>query len=149
MHLILFIRFFFFSSRRRHTRWNCDWSSDVCSSDLWLLYYFIQSPNHNNQWMSYIDRNRKINEPHENEFSLFFKDDWKIHPSFTLNAGIRYEWYGVPYEGQGLTIAPIGGQGGLALFGVSGRSFDRWMRTDNGVDLNLVSQVEFVGPKTS
>src|SRR6266568_1883190 len=26
--------FFFFSSRRRHTSWNCDWSSDVCSSDL-------------------------------------------------------------------------------------------------------------------
>src|SRR5689334_24055495 len=29
-----FYFFFFFSSRRRHTRWNCDWSSDVCSSDL-------------------------------------------------------------------------------------------------------------------
>src|SRR5689334_24624111 len=29
--------FFFFSSRRRHTRWNCDWSSDVCSSDLACL----------------------------------------------------------------------------------------------------------------
>src|SRR6266581_8179873 len=29
---------FFFSSRRRHTRWTGDWSSDVCSSDLaaWL-----------------------------------------------------------------------------------------------------------------
>src|SRR5256886_9171566 len=27
-------RFFFFSSRRRHTRFDCDWSSDVCSSDL-------------------------------------------------------------------------------------------------------------------
>src|SRR6266567_8415428 len=25
---------FFFSSRRRHTRCDCDWSSDVCSSDL-------------------------------------------------------------------------------------------------------------------
>src|SRR6266481_6116198 len=25
---------FFFSSRRLHTIWNCDWSSDVCSSDL-------------------------------------------------------------------------------------------------------------------
>src|SRR5689334_24760934 len=25
---------FFFSSRRRDTIWNCDWSSDVCSSDL-------------------------------------------------------------------------------------------------------------------
>src|SRR6266481_9008481 len=30
----MFFFFFFFSSRRRHTRWNCDWSSDVCSSDL-------------------------------------------------------------------------------------------------------------------
>src|SRR4051794_23493385 len=29
--------FFFFSSRRRHTRWTGDWSSDVCSSDLVLL----------------------------------------------------------------------------------------------------------------
>src|SRR5690242_21069003 len=28
------ILFFFFSSRRRHTRLTCDWSSDVCSSDL-------------------------------------------------------------------------------------------------------------------
>src|SRR5712692_2427325 len=31
---VLMFFFFFFSSRRRHTRWNCDWSSDVCSSDL-------------------------------------------------------------------------------------------------------------------
>src|SRR2546430_16644421 len=28
------MRIFFFSSRRRHTRFDCDWSSDVCSSDL-------------------------------------------------------------------------------------------------------------------
>src|SRR5690242_20807329 len=31
---VLHILFFFFSSRRRHTRLTCDWSSDVCSSDL-------------------------------------------------------------------------------------------------------------------
>src|SRR2546430_7055943 len=30
MNIVLF----FFSSRRRHTRFDCDWSSDVCSSDL-------------------------------------------------------------------------------------------------------------------
>src|SRR5690242_21202183 len=30
----MFVIFFFFSSRRRHTRLTCDWSSDVCSSDL-------------------------------------------------------------------------------------------------------------------
>src|SRR5256886_9352383 len=28
------VNVFFFSSRRRHTRFDCDWSSDVCSSDL-------------------------------------------------------------------------------------------------------------------
>src|SRR5438034_8427284 len=32
--LFVFFFFFFFSSRRRHTRSLCDWSSDVCSSDL-------------------------------------------------------------------------------------------------------------------
>src|SRR3989454_8114849 len=34
MHAQSDIRFFFFSSRRRHTRLQGDWSSDVCSSDL-------------------------------------------------------------------------------------------------------------------
>src|SRR5438034_11137908 len=33
----MFFCFFFFSSRRRHTRSLCDWSSDVCSSDLFSL----------------------------------------------------------------------------------------------------------------
>src|SRR2546427_5225248 len=32
--MFLCFYFFFFSSRRRHTRFDCDWSSDVCSSDL-------------------------------------------------------------------------------------------------------------------
>src|SRR2546422_5384934 len=32
--MLLDIVFFFFSSRRRHTRCSRDWSSDVCSSDL-------------------------------------------------------------------------------------------------------------------
>src|SRR2546427_7906163 len=33
--------FFFFSSRRRHTRFDCDWSSDVCSSDLFAVLFII------------------------------------------------------------------------------------------------------------
>src|SRR5690625_3742058 len=38
IHFKVEFYFFFFSSRRRHTRWPRDWSSDVCSSDLyaWL-----------------------------------------------------------------------------------------------------------------
>src|SRR2546427_6039495 len=35
------IFFFFFSSRRRHTRFDCDWSSDVCSSDLLRLSQLV------------------------------------------------------------------------------------------------------------
>src|SRR5690606_39497404 len=31
--------FFFFSSRRRHTRFSRDWSSDVCSSDLHAKHF--------------------------------------------------------------------------------------------------------------
>ena len=33
-----FVCVFFFSSRRRHTRLVSDWSSDVCSSDLGMVY---------------------------------------------------------------------------------------------------------------
>src|SRR5438046_4686797 len=32
--MLCYLSFFFFSSRRRHTRLVSDWSSDVCSSDL-------------------------------------------------------------------------------------------------------------------
>ena len=111
--------------------------------------YYITSPTQLDHWTSYLDQQRRVMEPHENEVSVFFKDDWKIRPSFTLNAGVRWQYYGVPYEGQGLTIRPQGGQDGLALFGVSGRSFSNWMNPNNGVDTSLQTQMEFVGPKTS
>src|SRR2546430_6578033 len=38
-HIRVLVIFFFFSSRRRHTRFDCDWSSDVCSSDLEYILY--------------------------------------------------------------------------------------------------------------
>src|SRR5256885_8872417 len=34
--------FFFFSSRRRHTRLQGDWSSDVCSSDLSFVFFVVK-----------------------------------------------------------------------------------------------------------
>src|SRR5688572_32747678 len=36
---------FFFSSRRRHTRFDCDWSSDVCSSDLQFPPAYVADSN--------------------------------------------------------------------------------------------------------
>ena len=58
---------------------------------------------------------------HANEFSAFFKDDWKIRPAVTLNVGVRYEYYGVPYDDHGFMAAPVGGSKGL--FGLSGTGY--------------------------
>src|SRR5205807_7560941 len=44
-NIVLFCFCFFFSSRRRHTRLQGDWSSDVCSSDLNLAKYSYDASN--------------------------------------------------------------------------------------------------------
>src|SRR5687768_18367673 len=52
----MFVCFFFFSSRRRHTRCSRDWSSDVCSSDLEpvkpIVYYI--DPATPMRWRKYV-----------------------------------------------------------------------------------------------
>src|SRR3954464_16101562 len=52
---------FFFSSRRRHTRLSCDWSSDVCSSD--------RSEEHTSELQSHDNLVRRIirSEEHTSE----------------------------------------------------------------------------------
>ena len=55
---------------------------------------------------------------HQNEMDWFFKDDWKITPSLTLNLGVRQEIYPAPTEQQGKGLAPVGN--GAGVFGISG-----------------------------
>jgi len=44
-----------------------------------------------------------------NEFSGFFKDDWKISPALTLNLGLHWEYFGIPFEGKGRAAQPTAG----------------------------------------
>ena len=59
----------------------------------------------------------QIRDWHTTEFNWFVKDSWKVRPSLTLNLGVHYEFFGVPYEGKGLAGAPIGGE--KALCGIA------------------------------
>ena len=36
-----------------------------------------------------------------NDFNLFLADDWQVSPTLTLNAGVRYEFFGWPTELDG------------------------------------------------
>jgi len=94
----------------------------------------------NIKWLDYSQYYQKYRDFHQNELAWFFKDDWKLRPDLTFNLGVRWEWYGVPYEGNGLMAAPIGGSDGL--FGLSGRGFADWYKP--GVRGEL-TKVEFVG----
>ena len=47
----------------------------------------------------------RINDLRSRELHLYFKDDWKLTSDLTLNLGVRWEYYGVPYEKNGLTAA--------------------------------------------
>ena len=62
----------------------------------------------------YADGVKFRRRDHRNkEFATFFKDDWKIRPSLTLNLGVHYEYYGVPWEANGLFGRTVGGEKGL------------------------------------
>ena len=81
-------------------------------------------------WHGYEDRERNWRRHVQNEYSFFFKDDWKMLSSLTVNLGLRWEYYAPPFIDSGFTTTLV--DQGSGLFGVSrtgrtGDPFSSWL----------------------
>src|SRR3712207_278427 len=87
--------FFFFSSRRRHTRYWRDWSSDVCSSDLynlriWRPGIWSLNPYFNNQNPMFISQG---NSDLKSEKSHFFQFSYSsFGPKLNINLSLNHSF---------------------------------------------------------
>src|SRR5205085_5075821 len=68
-----YLFYFFFSSRRRHTRFDCDWSSDVCSSDLFHWFRSSRDPQRRNQWNGLSCGPPSDQSPRDPEWRRFYR----------------------------------------------------------------------------
>jgi hypothetical protein len=89
----------------------------------------------------YVPGQLKKRDWHSHEMSYFFKDDFKVGDNWTLNLGVRYDYYSVPYDKHGLATAPIGGSAGL--FGISGTAFADLYQP--GLSKGSMTQLELMG----
>jgi Carboxypeptidase regulatory-like domain len=111
--------------------------------------FYINSPTQQG-WTDYTKTIFFHRGQHENDWNLFFKDNWKATKDLTLIFGMRYDKYGVPYDEFGLAgrFKSSFGSGAAALFGCSGNSFAvAWTpgAGDCGSASPTVASTEFVG----
>jgi len=107
--------------------------------------YWVNSPSATN-WNDYTKDFLFYRYNVANAWSAYGKDTWKVNSNLTVNAGLRFDFFGAPYMEQGLAGRPKGGQSGL--FGVSGTNFANAMWTP-GANGGSLTTAQFVGPNST
>jgi len=92
-------------------------------------FYFVEYANRLNLFESYATEAVRSRDWRQGEAALFFQDDWKVTRDLTANLGLRWEYYGVPWEARGLLPAPVGGNL-KGAFGISGDGWDDWWQSN-------------------
>ncbi|HJZ97550.1 MAG TPA: carboxypeptidase regulatory-like domain-containing protein, partial [Candidatus Solibacter sp.] len=116
--------------------------TDLAGSVNSVTQVFNSSVGANAAFLPGLTRYQHIRAP---EYSGFFKDDFHVSPSLTLNLGIRYELYAVPVENTGRGAALQGGSAGI--FGISGSDFGALFHP--GVTAGSLTTVRPIGPGTA
>lgn len=106
--------------------------------------YWVNSPTQAN-WTNYTQDFLFYRYNVANAWSSYAKDTWKVTSNLTVNAGLRFDFFGAPYMEQGLAGRPKGGQAGL--FGISGTDFANAMWAP-GASGGSLTTAQFVGPNS-
>ncbi len=113
-----------------------------------VQHYFVQDVNDLDTFQSFSTDADKLRDWRRNEAAWYVQDDWKVTRDVTLNIGVRWEYYGPPWENGGLMPSSLGSNLN-GVFGISGDNWDdAWWQSDPNPMRNYPSvptSMEFIG----